>query len=181
MGKRKLKKAASRFRQKSSCWTRSSWRKSLIFRLLAGELEVEVLERAAVHLEALELDAVGQGLRGQLVEHARRLLGRHHDLRAVAAVADLDRRVAGEELLGRAGADDLAAAQDGDAVGESLRLLHVVRREEDALPQGAQVADRLPRLPPRGRVEAGRRLVEEDELRVADEREGEVEPAELAA
>ena len=56
-----------------------------------------------------------------------------------------------------------------------------MRREEDALAQRAQVADRLPGLPPRGRVEAGRRLVEEDELGVADEREGEVEPPELAA
>ena len=72
-------------------------------------------------------------------------------------------------------------AQDGDAVGEPLRLLHVVRREQDALAQGAEVADRVPGLPPRGRVEAGRRLVEEDELGVADEREGEIEPAQLTA
>ena len=39
----------------------------------------------------------------------------------------------------------------------------------------------VPGVAPRGRVEAGRRLVEEDQLRVADEREREVEPAQLTA
>src|SRR5205823_1446858 len=42
-------------------------------------------------------------------------------------------------------------------------------------------ADHLPRRTPRGRVEPGRRLVQEEELGVADEREREVEPALLAA
>src|SRR5439155_24243 len=40
---------------------------------------------------------------------------------------------------------------------------------------------RLPGLAASVRVEAGRRLVEEDQLRVADEREPEVEPTALAA
>jgi hypothetical protein len=56
-----------------------------------------------------------------------------------------------------------------------------VRRQEDASPQRAQAADRLPRLPPRCGIESRRRLVEEDELRVADQREGEVETAQLPA
>ena len=49
------------------------------------------------------------------------------------------------------------------------------------MPSAAQRADRAPRPSAARRVEAGRRLVEEDELGVADERDAEVEPALLAA
>ena len=49
------------------------------------------------------------------------------------------------------------------------------------LPSTLERADRLPRLAPRRGVEAGRRLVEEDQVGVADEREREVEPPLLAA
>src|SRR5205814_1985390 len=49
------------------------------------------------------------------------------------------------------------------------------------LAERPQRADRPPGSPARRRVEPGRRLVQEDELRVADERQAEVEPAPLAA
>ena len=49
------------------------------------------------------------------------------------------------------------------------------------LPEGAQRADEVPGGPSRRGVEAGGRLVEEHELRVAHERDAEVEPALLAA
>ena len=39
----------------------------------------------------------------------------------------------------------------------------------------------IPRAATRGRVEAGRRLVEEDQLGIADEREREIEPTLLTA
>ena len=64
---------------------------------------------------------------------------------------------------------------------ELLRLVEVVRRQQDRLAELAQRADRLPRGAPRGGIEAGRRLVEEDQLGVADEREAEVEPPPLSA
>jgi hypothetical protein len=48
-------------------------------------------------------------------------------------------------------------------------------------PSAHRPSTTLPRLAAGGGVEAGRRLVEEDELGVADEREREVEPALLAA
>ena len=67
------------------------------------------------------------------------------------------------------------------AVGEVLRLLHVVRGEQDRLAERAQPGDQLPRLPTRGGVEAGGRLVEEDQLGVAADAEREVEPPALAA
>jgi hypothetical protein len=56
-----------------------------------------------------------------------------------------------------------------------------VRGEQDRLAQILQRADHLPRVAAGCGVEAGRRLVEEDQLGVADEGQGEVEPALLAA
>ena len=61
---------------------------------------------------------------------------------------------------------DYAAGQQHHAVGQRLRLVHEVGREEDRLAQRAEVLDRRPRLAAGGRVEAGRRLVEEQKLRV---------------
>src|SRR5207248_7038381 len=78
-------------------------------------------------------------------------------------------------------AHDLACAQDGDAVGELLGFVEVVRREQDRFAERAQVADRLPGGAARAGVEARRRLVEEDQLRIADERKREVESALLSA
>ncbi len=53
--------------------------------------------------------------------------------------------------------------------------------QEDGLAEVAQAGDDIPRRMPRRGVEAGGRLVEEHDLRVADEGEGDVEPAALAA
>ncbi len=54
-------------------------------------------------------------------------------------------------------------------------------RQQDRLAELAQRADERPGVAARRRVEAGRRLVEEDELGVADERDAEVEPPLLPA
>ena len=96
--------------------------------------------------------------------------------------ADLGRRrVAAAELARRPGGDDLAAHHHGDAVGERLRLVHEVRRQHDGLAEVAQRADRRPRLAAGVGVEAGGRLVEEQQVGVAHEREREVEAAPLPA
>ena len=101
---------------------------------------------------------------------------------AVAHVGDAVARAAADaELLGRALGEDPAALDDRDAVGELLRLVEVVRGQQHGLAEVLERADRLPRGATRGRVEAGRRLVEEDQLGVADQREREVEAAALAA
>src|SRR2546426_8059850 len=55
---------------------------------------------------------------------------------------------------------DLAVVQDRDVVRELLRLVEIVRREEDRPPLPPEVSDQRPELPPRARVEARRRLVE---------------------
>ena len=54
-------------------------------------------------------------------------------------------------------------------------------RQQDRLAKRAQRADRLPGGTPCLGIKAGGRLVEEDQLGVADERQSEVEPAQLAA
>ncbi len=73
------------------------------------------------------------------------------------------------------------AAIIADPVGEALRLVHVVGGQEDGLAEVAQSGDHAPRLAARRRVEAGRRLVEEEQVRVADQRHADVEPPLLAA
>ena len=76
--------------------------------------------------------------------------------------------------------DQPAAGDDPHPVGQRLRLVEVVRREQH---RGAQVVaqrpDQRPELPPRLRVEAGRRLVEEQQRGVADDAERHVEAAPL--
>ena len=73
------------------------------------------------------------------------------------------------------------AGDDRHPVGEPLRLVHVVGGEEDGLAEVAQAGDHVPGLAPRRGVEAGRRLVEEEQLGVADQRHADVEAALLAA
>ena len=98
-----------------------------------------------------------------------------------AAIANLGLDGTAGQLRRRPLAHDHAVAQHGDAVRELLGLIQVVRGEQDRLAERAQVANRLPGRPPRAGVEARRRLVEEDQLGIADQAEPEVEPALLAA
>ena len=193
-----MKNAASRLRQKTSCSERSWWKKSrragrrAATRIasaltastsssLGGEREVDLLERRPPHLQALELLAARDRCRRQLGEDARRLVRPHEHLLAVLPVADLRLQVGRRQLGGRPDAHDLSLAHHRDAVGELLGLVEVVRREQDGLAERAERADHLPRRAARLRVEAGRRLVEEDEVGIADERDAEVEPPLLAA
>src|SRR5689334_2741243 len=100
-GRKNVKNAASRLRQKSSCSVRSSWSHNLIAPRLPnahgrprrkaastsdasfGELQVDVLERRPAHLEALDLRA--SELVDQLVQPPCRLLRALDDDLAVAA------------------------------------------------------------------------------------------------
>ncbi len=95
--------------------------------------------------------------------------------------ADLGRRGGGAELVGRALGDDLAANDDRDTVGEHLRLVHVVRGQEHGLAEFSQPGDQRPELAPGGRIEAGGRLVEEEQVGIADQSDADVEAAQLSA
>src|SRR4051812_42781406 len=182
-GSRKLKNAALGLRQKSRRSSRY-WRQvSAASYLIGGQLQGDLLERRAGDLEVVEALAAGQRVAGQLVQEGRRVVGDPlvvlpggvapgHAHAARGVDAELARRALGE---------DAPALDDRHAVGQRLGLVEVVRRQQDRLSQRAQRADRLPRRAPRRRVEAGGRLVEEDQLRVPDERQPEVQAAQLAA
>ena len=62
-----------------------------------------------------------------------------------------------------------------------LGFVEVVRGEQHGRPAVAEPLDEFPRLPAGDRVEAGRRFVEEQQLRGADDAEAEVEATALAA
>ena len=68
-----------------------------------------------------------------------------------------------------------------DPVGEPVRLLEVLGRQQDRDAARDELADDVPHDPPAARVEARRRLVEEDDPRLADERHRQVEPPAHAA
>ena len=96
---------------------------------------------------------------------------------------DLEVRLAdlGLQRRRRALGDDLAAGDDPDPVGELVGLLEVLGGEEDGRALAVERRDLLPDRLAADRVEAGGRLVEEQHLRLVDERRGEVEAPAHAA
>src|SRR5207248_8688363 len=145
------------------------------------QLEIDVFEARPPDLEAVELLAFRHGLARQLVKSSRGLARALDDCLAVEPVADLRLHATASELRRAPLAHDRAVAQDGDPIGQLLRLVEVVRRQLDRFAEGAEVPDRLPGIASRAGVEPRRRLVEEDQLRVADQRQAEVESPLLPA
>ena len=78
----------------------------------------------------------------------------------------------GDAALGQ----DLAAVDDRDAGAQLLELGQDVAADEDRLAHRAQLAEELAQLDPGARVEARGRLVEEQHLRIVDERVGQAQP-----
>ena len=72
---------------------------------------------------------------------------------------------------------DEAAVDDRQAVAELVGLFEVLRREEDRRALAVDPPHLLPDGEPAGRVEAGRWLVEEEDLGPVHEGRGQVEPA----
>ena len=69
------------------------------------------------------------------------------------------------QLRGGAGGDLAAVVDQHDAVGERVGLLQVLRRQQQRDPVGDELADRRPHDLAAARIEAGRRLVEDEQLR----------------
>jgi hypothetical protein len=76
---------------------------------------------------------------------------------------------------------DPPTGQHQHAVGQPLGLLQVVGGQHHGGAGGGQALDRRPGLAPRHRVQAGRRLVQEQQLRPADDAQADVDTAALAA
>ncbi len=85
------------------------------------------------------------------------------------------------EFVGGAFGGDAAVVEDGDAVGELVRLFEVLGGEEDGDASGDECADDAPHGVAASGVEAGGGFVEEDDAGVADEGHGDVEAAFHAA
>src|SRR6266545_896196 len=170
------------------------------FQRAAGLGEEDVVERGLVELEMLDLEVFGVegahdlgqiGLTG--TQSYGDSLGRRPAGFAEASEDrggpvkllgigrdDLDGRTPdlGLQLGRRSLGDDLAVVDDPHPIGERVGLLQVLGREEDRHPL---VPGEALHLRPEGQtaldVETGGGLVEEEDARLVDEREREVEPA----
>ena len=70
---------------------------------------------------------------------------------------------------------------DRDRVGELVGLLEVLGRQQERRALAHEAADDVPHPEPAARIEAGRRLIHEQDPRSPDQRASEVEPAAHAA
>ena len=97
------------------------------------------------------------------------------------AVADRDLQVSVADLCLECArsvlGDQEPPGDDADAVRQLVRLLQVLRGQEDRRAVAVQRLDLLPDRLAADRVEAGGRLVEEEDAGLVDERRSEVEPA----
>ena len=80
------------------------------------------------------------------------------------------------QFPGRAFGDHLAGVDHGDPIGELVRLVQVLRGQEHRRPSAARAADDVPDLVAAARIEPGRRLVEEEQVRRDDDPGRDVEP-----
>ena len=74
-----------------------------------------------------------------------------------------------DQVLHAAQAANLAPVQDGDAVADHLHVGHLVRGQEQGAALALEVQDQVPDVPVRHRVQARRRLIKEQHLRVVDQ------------
>ena len=86
-----------------------------------------------------------------------------------------------DQLRRRTVGDEPAVAHHDDPVAEDLRLVDEVGDEHDGRPAGADQLDELPDDPPRRRVETLGQLVEEHDLRLVEQREGDEQALPLTA
>mmetsp|Transcript_29514 Transcript_29514/g.81021 ORF Transcript_29514/g.81021 Transcript_29514/m.81021 type:complete len:347 (+) Transcript_29514:900-1940(+) len=172
--------------------------------------EEDLLERAlrhrallhVVHLLGLRQPAKEGGKRGGVRRHGERHHGRLELLDGRCAAAALLQEgehvfgvrllkveaqvefvavaIFGLETLDRAEAAEGAVDHDSDTAAEGLALLHRVRREDDG-PDGALPRDNVPHVAAGDGVHAGGGLIEEHELRRADERDADAQLALVAA
>src|SRR4051794_30802215 len=80
------------------------------------------------------------------------------------------------QLERRAERDHFSMIDDGDAVAEHFRLVHVMRRQHDRAAERLEIRDEIPELTARLWIESRRRLVEKEQVGVADDRAGKREP-----
>ena len=159
-------------------------------------VQEHVLQRGAAHLQPGQ--RVGLRQRGQ---HRRRSAGGDDGRHRVAADLvdavdgraastrqragldrDPDRRVEVADQFGRRPElQDLAVVHDRHPVAQRLRLVHVVGGEHHRLAAFVDGPQHIPQVAPGLRVQRRGRLVQEDDLRVVDQRARDGQPLRLAA
>src|SRR5215207_3892048 len=127
--------------------------------------------RGAVELVDGGAQAMHTSVGGQLEEEFAVGVAEFHDVAADA----------GLQFVRSALCGDAAVIEHGDAISEPVGLLEVLGGEEDGRAVGCERADDAPELLATARVEAGRRLVEEEHRNRDDEAEREVEATAHAA
>ena len=87
----------------------------------------------------------------------------------------------GDQAARRIQRDYLAVIHDGDTIAKFFCFVHVVRGEQDCASAAFQLVDEIPKLAARLGVQAGGRLIEKEELRIAYQRAGQREALFLSA
>ena len=112
---------------------------------------------------------------------SKRPCERLRHVRQEAQLRDFLRGVLLDQAPRAAFGDDLRLVHDDEAIAQLLRLVHVVGRQDERHAALLEPVQAVPQQVPRLRVQAGRRLVEEQDRRLVDERAGDRESALHAA
>src|ERR1035437_4636698 len=206
-GKKIVQKRAARSRTRLLTLATVRMRSVFIVGLLVaqrstGQVEEDVFERGLANAQVAGLDAefVGHGQQGTnrardvfRVEHRLALFLRrasHADELAQCLGRQGGTRVEEDRSLLEASPDqlrngahleDVAVIHDGHAVAQLGGLFHVVRRQHHRLALRLEPLDQVPERASGLGVQAGRRLVEEDQFRVVDQGQSDRQALLLAA
>ncbi|WP_406673552.1 hypothetical protein WBK31_30590 [Nonomuraea sp. N2-4H] len=168
--------------------------------VLADQLEIDVLQRRPVDAQVGQLPHTGGGrprqqrgqdLRGPVgVQHDRVPVGGGHGgaVRQIRQGRGAQAAGGGEadrgghlappaQLADRPGLHDRARDDDGGPLRQRLHLVQVVGGQHGRLALVGEEAHQVPRLRPGLRVEPGGGLVQEDQVGVAHDADGDVEAA----
>ena len=164
----------------ASCW---DWQE----RRGPPSLDAQALQKAQVTAACL-LRAhrfahgaeLGAGASGGL---GRRIVGTTPQRPEIHAFAEivLPRLVIGEDLVGRSVAEDLPAANHVAAVGYLQRLAHLVIGNQNGNAPLAELANNLLDATDGDRIDAGKRFVEENDLRIGNQAAGDFQSPSFAA
>jgi len=140
------------------------------------------------HMEAVMADLVGSEIYVIEAQPGYDVEGNALNPR-MAAVADGGGRqlqhavveVIGQQLLRGAAGNDVTMVHDRDVVAEQVSLLHIMRGQHHGLAAGLDRLHQIPEIAPRLRIEAGGRLVEEQQVGIVDQGDRQQHALALAA
>ena len=87
----------------------------------------------------------------------------------------------GDKLRRRTQGDDTAVVDHRDAIAQSFRFVHVVRRQKDGSTLGLQTPQDVPQLTSRLGIESRGRLIQKKQFRIADQGQSHGQALALAA